>query len=318
MSLPQDYAELMAEMQDSEDDSEGEDDDDSEGDSEDEEMEEYGASDEELFNPADDDDHDEMGEIGSEDSGSEQMLDDGSEEESEEEEPVVKAKGAKQVTFESPAGPIATPAAAAPGRYVPPHLRQAAIEPVSKPSDKMDAPPDDPRLRRQILGLLNKLSSLNMPTIIASLEAFYLSHPRATVSTILTSLILEIISGRDNLGEAFIISYAALVAAMSKSVGIELPAGVIRKCIVMFDDARAKASIPLKEGEVEVGFEGRPGSKECENLVGFLAELYNFQVIACVLVYDLVKLFIDSGLGELDVELLVKIVRRECSVPSFL
>lgn len=309
-------------MQESEDDSEGdEDDDDGEGDSEDKEMGEYGASDEELLNPADDDDHDEMGEIGSEDSGSEDLLDDGSddgEEELEEEESIVEVKGGKQVTFESPSAPIAAPAGAAPGRYVPPHLRQVVVEPVSKPSAKMDAPPDDPRLRRQILGLLNKLSSLNMPTIIASLEAFYLSHPRATVSTILTSLILEIISGRDNLGEAFIISYAALVAAMSKSVGIELPAGVISKCIGMFDDARAKASIPLKEGEVEVGFEGRPGSKECENLIAFLAELYNFQVIACVLVYDLVKLFIDSGLGELDVELLVKIVRSESRFPSSL
>jgi nucleolar MIF4G domain-containing protein 1 len=50
--------------------------------------------------------------------------------------------------------------------------------------------------------------------------------------------------------------------------------------------------------------------KECTNLVVLVSELYNFQVISCVLVYDLIKLFI-SDLNELNVELLLKVIRSK-------
>jgi nucleolar MIF4G domain-containing protein 1 len=52
------------------------------------------------------------------------------------------------------------------------------------------------------------------------------------------------------------------------------------------------------------------GGKECTNLVVLISELYNFQVISCVLVYDLIKLFI-SDLNELNVELLLKVIRSK-------
>ena len=228
------------------------------------------------------------------------------------------------VEKEEPA--VASTSTLPPTRYIPPHLRKAAPttptisafspEPTpSKVAAATEEPPEDPRLRRQIMGLLNKLSSSNLPSILAALNEMYSTHPRALVSHTLTSLLLEIISGRDNLGEQFVITYAALVAALAMSVGVEFPAGVLAKCVAMFDRAHSKNILALSSSqgnsEEENGeFEGRPGSKECENLVAFLAELYNFSVVACVLVYDLVKLFIDSGLGELEVELLVKIVKR--------
>ncbi len=52
------------------------------------------------------------------------------------------------------------------------------------------------------------------------------------------------------------------------------------------------------------------GGKECINLIVLISELYNFQVISCILVYDLIKLFI-SDLNELNVELLLKVVRSK-------
>lgn len=240
-----------------------------------------------------------------------------SEEEESEEEPVQTKKG---VRFEETAA-VASTSTLAPTRYVPPHLRKAlaaptvsAFEPepaATTATPTQEEPPEDPRLRRQIMGLLNKLSSSNLPSILAALAELYTTNPRALVSHTLTTLLLEIISGRDNLGEMFVITYAALVAALARSVGVEFPAGVLAKCIGMFDRAHARnIAARSKADKDDGGFEGRPGSKECENLVAFLAELYNFGVVACVLVYDLVKLFIDSGLGELEVELLVKIVKR--------
>lgn len=312
---------------------------------------------EELIDPSDDDDHAEMGEIGSSEEeggmemtfGGEDFGDLGEEEsegggmemtfgaedgESEEggmemtfgaeesEEEVVKPKkGKKSVTFDADlaSDPIASTSTAPPTRYVPPHLRSKVASTLSVSPFAPEVAPvgpteevvEDPRLRRQIMGLLNKLSSSNIPSILAALTEMYTTHPRALVSTTLTSLLLEIISGRDNLGEQFVITYAALVSAVSCSVGIEFPAGVIAKCVAMFDLAHAQNIAARSTGtEEQGGFEGRPGSKACENLVAFLSELYNFGAVACLLVYDLVKLFIDSGLEELEVELLVKVVKR--------
>lgn len=56
--------------------------------------------------------------------------------------------------------------------------------------------------------------------------------------------------------------------------------------------------------------EGIPGAKEAKNLLTLVLELYNFQVIACILVYDLVRLLI-SNLDEYSVELLLKIVKSK-------
>lgn len=49
--------------------------------------------------------------------------------------------------------------------------------------------------------------------------------------------------------------------------------------------------------------------KECSNLLILLSELYNFQVISCVLVYDIVRSLLDGDLSETDVELLLKLLR---------
>ena len=49
--------------------------------------------------------------------------------------------------------------------------------------------------------------------------------------------------------------------------------------------------------------------KECSNLIILLSELYNFQVISCVLVYDIIRSLLDGDLSETDVELLLKLLR---------
>jgi len=54
-----------------------------------------------------------------------------------------------------------------------------------------------------------------------------------------------------------------------------------------------------------------PG-KEASNLIVLVSELYNFQVISCILIYDLVRdLLSQPRLLEYHVELLLKVVRSE-------
>ncbi|GAA6064075.1 hypothetical protein JCM10212_002717 [Sporobolomyces blumeae] len=306
-----------------------------------------GISDEEIFDPSDDDDHREVGELGSTDgdeegdpeeedsqdsegssdeeyNGSELSFHEGDEED-ESGAMTMTFGGEEEVESKAGAGPSAAPPT---GRYVPPHLRKAAeaaaststststdVDSSSAPR-KPEAVADDPRLRRLLNGHLNKLSAQNISAIYDALLSLYAQNPRAVVSSVLTDLLLGIVADRDNLGDALVITYAALVAALFRGVGIELPAGVLSKAVSTLDSSLAKADAAkatgnaTEEGDDRVGFEGRPGSKQALNLVSFLSELYNFGVVSCGLVYDLVRLFIERGLGELEVELLSKVVKR--------
>jgi nucleolar MIF4G domain-containing protein 1 len=61
------------------------------------------------------------------------------------------------------------------------------------------------------------------------------------------------------------------------------------------------------EPETQTG--ASTSGKECSNLIVLLSELYNFQVISCVLVFDIIRGLLDTDLSEFSVELLLKIVR---------
>lgn len=207
---------------------------------------------------------------------------------------------------QSPTKEMPTEVEAAPStRYIPPHLRKAASAPVVESSaaseNIKEAPPSDPRLRRLLLGHLNKLSSANMPVILPQIEAVYRSHPRAIVSAQLADLLLELVASRDAMGETFLIVYAVLVAALSRTVGKELGAIVVARSIEVYDGAEV--------ADLTGTTSARPGPKERTNVVAFLAELYNCQVVACTLIYDLVRSLIDAGLGEAEVEMLLKVVK---------
>lgn len=49
--------------------------------------------------------------------------------------------------------------------------------------------------------------------------------------------------------------------------------------------------------------------KECSNLLVLLIDLYNYHVIACALLFDIIRLILESVLAELDVELILKVAK---------
>ena len=49
--------------------------------------------------------------------------------------------------------------------------------------------------------------------------------------------------------------------------------------------------------------------KECSNLMVLLSELYNFQVISSVLVFDLIRQLLEDDMTEFNVELLLNLMR---------
>ncbi|GAA95517.1 uncharacterized protein L969DRAFT_45142 [Mixia osmundae IAM 14324] len=177
--------------------------------------------------------------------------------------------------------------------YVPPALRRAQLpQSVAKP---LPDQPVDPRLRRILLGQLNRLSASNFASILTAIESLYASHPRAILTSALIETLLGMItSGGESLGELAVLCWAALVSALNKRMGQEVGAGFIAKSVETLD---AHSSESDAAGKTRL------------NMATFVSHLYNFRVLACPLIYDLIRESIDSGLTEGDVEVLLRIIR---------
>ncbi|KAG0248832.1 suppressor of glycerol defect [Mortierella polycephala] len=220
----------------------------------------------------------------------------------------------EDATKKEDAAAKATPAAQA-GKYVPPHLRAAAAAAAAAAAENGAAalakaiPRQNTeellRLRRQLQGLLNKLSESNIESILMDIEALYRKYPRADVTETITDMILTSISSKANLLDSFVILYATVVASLYRLVGIEFAAHFIQTLVEQFDGHHALAS---STKSAEMTDETLDAVKQCTNLIVLVSELYNMHVIACVLMYELIRWFM-TELSELNVELVVKIVK---------
>ena len=182
--------------------------------------------------------------------------------------------------------PIAAPSASNEGKYIPPSLRHKRLE----------GSEDLPQLRRQIQGLLNRLSEANLTSILGEVEKLYRDHPRQHVSTILLDLLLGLLSDPTSLQNTFIILHAGFIAAVFKVSGSDFGAQAVQRINEdFFADFDSKADCDST-------------GKKWTNLTSLLAELYNFQVISSNLIYDFVRLFLNN-LSEINTELLLRIFR---------
>lgn len=174
------------------------------------------------------------------------------------------------------------------GKYIPPSLRD------NNTSEKQDLS----RLRRQLQGLLNRLSEANLIAILGDTEKLYRDHPRQHLSSTLIDLLLSLLSDPTSLQDTFIILHAGFIAALYKVIGTDFGAQVVQRIVEEFDRIYTLQT----DGEVS--------RKELTNLVSLLAELYNFQVIGSSLIYDFIRIFLE-GLSENNTELLLKIIRSK-------
>ncbi|KZT53500.1 ARM repeat-containing protein [Calocera cornea HHB12733] len=199
----------------------------------------------------------------------------------------------------APASPTLPKAAG--GAYVPPHLRakQAAAGASAETAEQT-------KLKRQAQGLLNRLTEQNIASIVSEIEALYRGFSRNDVTTILTSLVLETISSRSNLLDSFVILYSALIASLTKIIGIEFGASFVHDLVTSYK----KHYSALPTIVVAEGVEEEERGKECTNLIVLLSELYNFQVISSRLLYDVIRDLLDGDLAEFNVELLLKLLKN--------
>ncbi len=177
-------------------------------------------------------------------------------------------------------------------KYVPPSLRGPAFSETEALS----------RLRRQTQGLLNRLSEANLVSILGDVERLYRDNPRQHVTSTLTEILLSLFYDRTTLQDTFVILHAGFIAAIYKIIGTDFGAQMIQRIVEQF--SRFYAAMADAEGN----------GKETTNLVSLLAELYNFQMIGSILIFDYVRVFLRE-LSEVNTELLLKIIRsRSCIV----
>ena len=206
---------------------------------------------------------------------------------SEEDEPPLVAKTTKGTRENPYVAPVQFSAITDVGKYVPPSLRNGDAA----------GPEDLSQLRRQIQGLLNRLSEANLLSILGDMENIYRDHPRQHVTTTLLDLLMGLLSDPTTLQDTFVILHAGFIASVYKIVGTDFGAQAIQRI-----DEEFNRNYHLGQEQGRVG-------KKLTNLISLLAELYNFQVIGSTLIYDFIRVFLDR-LSETNTELLLKIIRN--------
>ena len=204
---------------------------------------------------------------------------------SEEGEPPLAAKTTKGTRENPYVAPVHFSTLTNVGKYVPPSLRNGNAA----------GPEDISQLRRQIQGLLNRLSEANLLSILGDMENIYRDHPRQHVTTALLDLLMGLLSDPTTLQDTFVILHAGFIASIYKIVGTDFGAQAIQRI-----DEEFNQNYKLGQEQGRVG-------KKLTNLISLLAELYNFQVIGSTLIYDFIRLFLDR-LSETNTELLLKII----------
>ena len=161
------------------------------------------------------------------------------------------------------------------------------------------------RLRRQAQGLINRLTEANLISILGEVEKLYRENARQHVTSTLVDLLLISVCEPTTLPDTLILLPAGFITAVYKVIGADFGAQVIERVVELFGERYNWAS---KAGNSGSAASAPDRSKETSNLITLLAELYNFQVVGSNLIFDYIRLFLQT-LSELNTELLLRIIR---------
>lgn len=175
-------------------------------------------------------------------------------------------------------------------KYVPPSLRKAAGTEEEHRS----------RLRKQIQGLINRLTDGNILSIVQSVEELYQNNARGDVTDIITDSIMAQICKPESLPDQFFVLTGGFAAAIYRIIGSSFGSHLIRRVVTDFGEQYDQAS---KEADEQSAI-----AKEASNILTFISQLYVFEVASCKIVFDYMERLL-SDLTEINVELLLRICR---------
>ncbi|KAK0648786.1 hypothetical protein B0T16DRAFT_408792 [Cercophora newfieldiana] len=175
-------------------------------------------------------------------------------------------------------------------KYVPPSLRKETGSDAELVA----------RIRRQTQGLVNRVTDSNLVSIIGEIEKLYREHPRQHVSSALVDLLLIQVCEPTALPDTLLILNAGFATAAHKVIGMDFGAQLIQEVVERFARYYEEAK--------EAAFDLTNVSKQTSNLITFLSQLYNFQLVGPNLLIDYIRMLLEN-LSELTAELLLRIVR---------
>ncbi|OJA13626.1 hypothetical protein AZE42_03974, partial [Rhizopogon vesiculosus] len=205
------------------------------------------------------------------------------------------------------------------GRYIPPGLRKQATGDTNATDEQL-------KLSRQLKGLMNRyclpisssvdadpISPSECPNKTSLLFWTALKMSIATtvdmvhVTSTLTNLIIDGISSHSTLLDSYVVLHAAFISSLYKLIGTAFAAYFVQNAVASYERHLASVDEKSTPNTTEVV---EDLGKECSNLVVLFSELYNFQVISCILIYDIIRGLLDKDLSEFRVELLLKLLRN--------
>lgn len=175
-------------------------------------------------------------------------------------------------------------------KYVPPSLRKA-----TNSDSEINM-----RLQKQIQGLVNRLTEANILQIVKSVEELYQNNARGDITEILTSTLLAQMYKSSSVPDQFLVLTGGFSAAVYKVIGSSFGSHLTQQVVVSFQGSYKSV---MQEGAdlAEI-------PKEASNILGYLTQLYLFEVVSCKIIFDYMERLL-SELNELNVELLLRICR---------
>ncbi|CAN9506351.1 unnamed protein product [Ophioblennius macclurei] len=238
---------------------------------------------------ASDGSEDEMDEDGDEGEDADEMVEEEEEEEMEDDNAELSdghEAESEDENQEEPDDPnTETPEAVTSSKYVPPHLRNAG-------DDKRKAELE--KLKRNVKGLVNRLSEPNMAFVCGQLEELYMTCSRKDMSDTLTEVLLAACVTPSLMPDRLLMEHVLLISVLHYAVGLEVGAHFLETVVRQFDE--------LYKNQDDDG-------KERDNLVAIVAHLYNFQVVHCALIFDILKLLVGT-FSEKDIELVLFVLKN--------
>ncbi|KAI5722657.1 hypothetical protein M8J76_011615 [Diaphorina citri] len=171
-------------------------------------------------------------------------------------------------------------------RYIPPHLRAAQ----SSNSESLVL------LKRQLKGLLNRLTENNIKSIGSNVEQLYTQHSRHDMNETLLGLMRESLLSETLSPEKMMMEHVMLVTVLHANVGTEIGASLLQAVVQDFDHLYKSPDCHQVD------------NKRLDNHISFLIGLYQFKVLTHGLVYDILDLLIGT-FDEKSIELILTILK---------
>ncbi|KAF4798865.1 Nucleolar MIF4G domain-containing protein 1 [Turdus rufiventris] len=172
-------------------------------------------------------------------------------------------------------------------KYVPPQIRKSLEALDDKKREELG------RLKKMVNGLINRLSEPNLSSISGQMEELYMANSRKDMNDTLTDILMNACVTPVAMPTRLLMEHVLLVSILHHNIGIEVGAHFLEAVVKKFDE--------LCKSDAE--------GKECENLLALIAHLYNFHVVHCLLIFDILKKLV-SAFTEKEIELILFLLKN--------